>query len=391
MQSVIVSATRTPIGSFQGNLSALPTVQLGAQVIQSALLRSGIKGDKVDEVIMGNVLAAGEGQAPARQAAIFAGLPNTVECMTINKVCGSGMKSVMLADQAIRCGDAKIVIAGGMENMSQAPYYLLDSRNGMRLGHNKALDSIILDGLWDPYNNIHMGSCAEVLAEENIYTREDQDAFAAESYRRSVKAINEGLFDNEITPIEIPQRKGDVVIIKQDEEPGRGRPEKISKLKPAFQKEGTITAANASSINDGAAALVVASEDEANLLNIKPICRIVAQASAAHEPKYFTTAPSKAMQKVLNKAGMSIDQIDLFEINEAFSNVALAAIRENSLDHEKVNIFGGAVSLGHPIGATGARILVTLISALRYKNKQFGLATLCIGGGEAAAVIIEII
>ena len=391
MQSVIVSATRTPIGSFQGNLSALPTVQLGAQVIQSALLRSGIKGDKVDEVIMGNVLAAGEGQAPARQAAIFAGLPNTVECMTINKVCGSGMKSVMLADQAIRCGDAKIVIAGGMENMSQAPYYLLDSRNGMRLGHNKALDSIILDGLWDPYNNIHMGSCAEILAKENIYTREDQDAFATESYRRSLKAINEGLFDKEITPIEIPQRKGDVVVVKEDEEPGRGRPEKISKLKPAFQKEGTITAANASSINDGAAALVVASEDEANLLNIKPVCRIVAQASAAHEPKYFTTAPSKAMQKVLNKAGMSIDQIDLFEINEAFSNVALAAIRENSLDHEKVNIFGGAVSLGHPIGATGARILVTLISALKYQNKKLGLATLCIGGGEAAAVIIEII
>ena len=391
MQSVILSATRTPIGSFQGNLSALPTVQLGAQVIQSALLRSGIKGDKVDEVVMGNVLAAGEGQAPARQAAIFAGLPNTVECMTINKVCGSGMKSVMLADQAIRCGDAKIVIAGGMENMSQAPYYLLDSRNGMRLGHNKALDSIILDGLWDPYNNIHMGSCAEILAEENIYTREEQDAFAAESYRRSLQAINEGLFDNEITPIEIPQRKGDAVIVKGDEEPGRGRPEKISKLKPAFQKEGTITAANASSINDGAAALVVTSEDEANLLNIKPICRIVAQASAAHEPKYFTTAPSKAMQKVLNKAGMSIDQIDLFEINEAFSNVALAAIRENSLDHEKVNIFGGAVSLGHPIGATGARILVTLISALKYQNKKFGLATLCIGGGEAAAVIIEII
>ena len=391
MQSVIVSATRTPIGSFQGNLSALATVQLGAQVIKSALLRSGIKGDKVDEVIMGNVLAAGEGQAPARQAAIFAGLPNTVECMTINKVCGSGMKSVMLADQAIRCGDAKIVIAGGMENMSQSPYYLLDSRNGMRLGHNKALDSIILDGLWDPYNNIHMGSCAEILAEENIYTREEQDAFATESYRRSLQAINEGLFDNEITPIEIPQRKGDVVVVKEDEEPGRGRPEKISNLKPAFQKEGTITAANASSINDGAAALVVVSEDEANLLNIKPICRIVAQASAAHEPKYFTTAPSKAMQKVLNKAGMSIDQIDLFEINEAFSNVALAAIRENSLDHEKVNIFGGAVSLGHPIGATGARILVTLISALKYQNKKLGLATLCIGGGEAAAVIIEII
>ncbi len=391
MQSVIVSATRTPIGSFQGNLSSISTVQLGAKVIKSALSKSGLDGSQVDEVIMGNVLAAGEGQAPARQAAIYAGLPNTVECMTINKVCGSGLKAVMLADQAIRCKDADIVIAGGMENMSQAPYYLLDSRNGMRLGHKKTLDSIILDGLWDPYNNIHMGNCAEILAEEEIYTRQDQDNFAAESYKRSLNAIKEGIFNDEITPIEIAQRKGDPIIIKKDEEPERGRPEKISKLKPAFKQDGTITAANASSINDGAAALVVMSEKRSNLMNIKPICKIVAQASAAHEPKYFTTAPSKAIEKVLKKSKMSLDQIDLFEINEAFSNVTLAAIRENSLDFEKVNIFGGAVSLGHPIGATGARILVTLISALKHKKKRFGLATLCIGGGEAAAVIIEII
>jgi acetyl-CoA C-acetyltransferase len=391
MQSVIVSSTRTPIGSFQGSLSSVPTVRLGAKVIEAALLKSGIDASKIDEVIMGNVLSAGEGQAPARQAAIFAGLPNSVECMTINKVCGSGLKSVMLADQAIRCGDAKIIIAGGMENMSQAPYYLLESRNGMRLGHKKTLDSIVLDGLWDPYENMHMGNCAEILAEEGKYSREDQDAFAVESYRRSLNAIENGLFNDEITPIEVTQRKGESLFINKDEEPEKGRPEKISKLRSAFQKEGTITAANASSLNDGAAALVVMSENEAQSLNIRPVCKIVAQASAAHEPKYFTTAPSKAIKKVLEKSKMSIQDIDLFEINEAFSNVALAAIRENSLDHEKVNIFGGAVSLGHPIGATGARILVTLISGLQYQDKKFGLATLCIGGGEAAAVIIELL
>ncbi len=387
--SVITAIARTAIGSFQGVLSSVPTVRLGAAVIKSAVERAGLKGEDIDEVIMGNVLSAGEGQAPARQAAIYAGLPNTVECMTINKVCGSGLKSVMLADQAIRCGDADVVVAGGMENMSLSPYYLMDARGGMRLGHKKVVDSIIGDGLWDPYGDMHMGNCAEVLAKEENFSREDQDAFAVESYRRSLEAIEIGYFKDEITPVEISQRKGDPIIIDTDEEPGRGKPEKIAKLRTAFEKDGTITAANASSINDGAAALVVMSAEKATELNSKPICKIVAQTSVAHEPLYFTTAPGKAITKVLDKAGHTINDIDLFEINEAFSNVTLAAMREHNIPHEKVNIFGGAVSMGHPIGASGARILVTLISALKQKNKKLGLATLCIGGGEAAAVIVE--
>ena len=387
--SVITAIARTAIGSFQGVLSSVPTVRLGAVVIKSAVERAGLMGEDIDEVIMGNVLSAGEGQAPARQAAIYAGLPNTVECMTINKVCGSGLKSVMLADQAIRCGDADVVVAGGMENMSLSPYYLMDARGGMRLGHKKVVDSIIGDGLWDPYGDMHMGNCAEVLAKEENFSREDQDAFAVESYRRSLEAIEIGYFKDEITPVEISQRKGDPIMIDTDEEPGRGKPEKIAKLRTAFEKDGTITAANASSINDGAAALVVMSAEKATELNSKPICKIVAQTSVAHEPLYFTTAPGKAITKVLDKAGHTINDIDLFEINEAFSNVTLAAMREHNIPHEKVNIFGGAVSMGHPIGASGARILVTLISALKQKNKKLGLATLCIGGGEAAAVIVD--
>ena len=390
-ESLIVSMARTPIGSFQGVLSSIPTVHLGAAVIKSAIERAGIDSAHVNEVIMGNVLSAGEGQAPARQASIYAGLPKSVECMTINKVCGSGLKSVMLADQAIRCGDADVIIAGGMENMSQSPYYLMDARGGLRLGHKKMVDSIIGDGLWDPYGDMHMGNCAEVLAKEENFSREDQDAFAVESYRRSLEAIEVGYFKDEITPVEISQRKGDPIIIDTDEEPGRGKPEKIAKLRTAFEKDGTITAANASSINDGAAALVVMSAEKATELNSKPICKIVAQTSVAHEPLYFTTAPGKAITKVLDKAGHTINDIDLFEINEAFSNVALAAMREHNIPHEKVNIFGGAVSMGHPIGASGARILVTLISALKQKNKKLGLATLCIGGGEAAAVIVEMV
>ena len=388
-ESVIVSIARTPIGSFQGAFSSVPTVRLGAVVIKSALERAGIEGNKVNEVIMGNVIPAGEGQAPARQAAIYAGLPNSVECMTINKVCGSGLKAVMLADQAIRCGDAEIVIAGGMENMSLAPYYLTDARDGMRLGHKKVLDAIIRDGLWDPYGDIHMGNCAETLAKEENYSREEQDAFAVESYRRSMEAIEKGYFKNEIIPVEVPQRKGNPLIVDTDEEPGKGKPEKFSKLKPAFESDGTITAANASSINDGAAALVVMSADTATVYDIKPLCKIIAQSSYAHEPLYFTTAPGKAIQKVLDKTGLLIKDIDLFEINEAFSNVTLAAMREHNIPHEKVNIHGGAVSMGHPIGASGARILVTLISALKQKKKKLGLATLCIGGGEAAAVVVE--
>jgi len=387
--SVITAIARTAIGSFQGVLSTIPTVRLGAAVIKSVVERSGLKGGQVDEVIMGNVLSAGEGQAPARQAAIYAGLPNLVECMTINKVCGSGLKSVMLADQAIRCGDAGVVVAGGMENMSLSPYYLMDARDGMRLGHKKVVDSIISDGLWDPYGDMHMGNCAEVLAKEENFSREEQDAFAVESYRRSMEAIEKGYFKDEITAVEIPQRKGEPIIVETDEEPGRGKPDKISKLRTAFEKDGTITAANASSINDGAAALVIMSADTATAYDIKPLCKIVAQSSYAHEPLYFTTAPGKAITKVLDKAGLTISDIDLFEINEAFSNVTLAAMREHDIPHEKVNIFGGAVSMGHPIGASGARILVTLISALKQKNKKLGLATLCIGGGEAAAVIVE--
>ena len=389
--AVITAIVRTAIGSFQGVLSTVPTVRLGAAVIKSAVERAGLKGNQVDEVIMGNVLSAGEGQAPARQAAIYAGLPDSVECMTINKVCGSGLKSVMLADQAIRCGDADVVVAGGMENMSLSPYYLMDARDGMRLGHKKVVDSIIGDGLWDPYGDMHMGNCAEVLAKEENYSREEQDSFAVESYRRSVDAIEKGYFNDEITPVEIPQRKGDPVIVDTDEEPGRGKLEKIANLRTAFEKDGTITAANASSINDGAAALVVISAEKAAELNSDPICKIVAQTSAAHEPLYFTTAPGKAITKVLDKAGLTINDIDLFEINEAFSNVTLAAMREFDIPHEKVNIFGGAVSMGHPIGASGARILVTLIAALKQKNQKLGLATLCIGGGEAAAVIVEML
>ena len=389
--SVITAIARTAIGSFQGVLSTVPTVRLGAAVIKSAVERAGLKGNQIDEVIMGNVLSAGEGQAPARQAAIYAGLPDSVECMTINKVCGSGLKSVMLADQAIRCGDADVVVAGGMENMSLSPYYLMDARDGMRLGHKKVVDSIIGDGLWDPYGDMHMGNCAEVLAKEENYSREEQDSFAMESYRRSVDAIEKGYFNDEITPVEIPQRKGDPIIVDTDEEPGRGKLEKIANLRTAFEKDGTITAANASSINDGAAALVVISAEKAAELNSDPICKIVAQTSAAHEPLYFTTAPGKAITKVLDKAGLTINDIDLFEINEAFSNVTLAAMREFDIPHEKVNIFGGAVSMGHPIGASGARILVTLIAALKQKNQKLGLATLCIGGGEAAAVIVEML
>ncbi|MDP6569798.1 MAG: thiolase family protein [Candidatus Marinimicrobia bacterium] len=390
-ESVIVSIARTPIGSFQGSLSTVPTVELGAAAISAALDRSGVQGDMVDEVIMGNVISAGEGQAPARQAALAAGLPQSVECMTINKVCGSGLKSVMLADQAIRCGDAEVIIAGGMENMSRAPYYLPDARNGMRMGHKKTMDSLILDGLWDPYGDQHMGNCAEVLAREDKYSREDQDVFAVESYRRSIEAIKNGAFKNEMVPVSVPQRKGDPVIIDTDEEPGRGRPDKISKLKSAFEKDGTVTAANASSINDGAAAVMVMSADTAAVQDIHPVCKIVGQASYAHEPLYFTTAPGKAISKVLKKTGLSVEDIDLFEINEAFSNVTMAAMREHDIPHEKVNIHGGAVSLGHPIGASGARILVTLISALKLTKKKYGLATLCIGGGEAAAVVVEMV
>jgi len=294
-----------------------------------------------------------------------------------------------LADQAIRCGDADVIVAGGMENMSQSPYYLMDARDGMRLGHKKVIDSLIRDGLWDPYGDMHMGNCAEVLAKEENYSREEQDKFAVESYRRSMEAIENGYFNDEIISISVPQRKGDPIIVKTDEEPERGKPEKMSKISTAFEKEGTITAANASSINDGAAAVVIMSAEKSVELDVSPVCKVITQASVAHEPLYFTTAPGEAISKVLDKSALSINDIDLFEINEAFSNVTLAAMQEHNIPYEKVNVHGGAVSLGHPIGASGSRILVTLISALKQKNKKLGLAVLCIGGGEASAVIVE--
>lgn len=387
--SVIITAKRTPIGSFQGSLYPLSASQLGATVIRAIVTETGIKKAAIDEVIMGNVLSAGIGQAPARQAALFGGLPNSVECMTINKMCGSGLKAVMLADQAIGIGDAELVIAGGMENMSNAPYLLTGARIGYRLGHGKMIDSMIHDGLWDAFNDMHMGNCAELCARDREFTREAQDGFAIESYKRAQTAQNEGIFSHEIVPVQIDQHKGDPIQVYQDEEPGKTRFEKIPTLNPAFEKGGTITAANASKLNDGAAAVLIASEGRAKELGLIPLARVVAQASAAHEPEWFTTAPGKAIGKVLEKAGLSAEDIDLWEINEAFSAVTMAAMEDFHIDHKKVNIYGGAVALGHPIGASGARILTTLLNALGRTNSKYGLATLCIGGGEASAVILE--
>lgn len=388
---VIVSASRTPIGSFNGNLSAIPTPQLGSIAIKDAVKKAGISGDIIDEVIMGNVLSAGEGQAPARQAALGAGLPNSVACMTINKVCGSGLKAVMLASQAIMLGDADVVVAGGMENMSLSPHLLEKSRLGYKMGHTQIADSMIKDGLWDPYHNFHMGNAAEMCVKKFEFSRESQDQFAKRSYERALEAIKQGYFKDEMAVVEIPSKKGEPTKIDTDEEPFKSNLDKIPSLKPAFEKEGTITAANASSINDGAAALVVMSKEKADELQVKPMAKIVAHVSHAQAPEWFTTAPVYAVQKVLEKAKMKVEDIDLFEINEAFSAVTMAAIKELNLDPEKVNINGGAVSLGHPIGASGARILTTLLYALKRTNKKYGLATLCIGGGEASALIVEIL
>jgi acetyl-CoA C-acetyltransferase len=388
-ETVIVSIARTPIGAFQGTLSSVSATKLGAIVIKAAVERANINPNIVDEVIMGNVLPAGEGQAPARQASIYAGLPNSVECMTINKVCGSGLKAIILADQAIRCGDAEVIIAGGMENMSQVPYYMPNARDGYRMGHKKVVDGLVHDGLWDVYNNVHMGNCAEICAKEDGYSREEQDTYAEQSYKRSQWSQTEGLFADEIVPVEVPQRRGDAIIVDRDEEPTKVKFEKIPKLRPAFDKEGTVTAANASSINDGAAAVVLMSKDKAEELGLTPLAKIVAHSSAAHAPEWFTTAPAKAMNKTLTKANLSIDDIDLFEINEAFSVVVLAAMREFDLDKEIVNVNGGAVSLGHPIGASGTRIMVTLLNAMNQKGAKRGMASICIGGGEASAIIVE--
>ena len=388
-QSVIVAAKRTPIGAFQGHLSSVLAPSLGAIVIKAVVEETGIDKSQINEVIMGNVLSAGIGQAPARQASIQAGLPNSVEALTINKMCGSGLKAVMLADQAIRGGDIEVVIAGGMESMSNAPYLLKHARSGQRLGHGKMIDSLIHDGLWDAYNDTHMGNCAEMLSKERNYSREAQDKFAVTSYKRAQTAQAEGVFDSEIVPVKIPQRNGDSVFISEDEEPGKARFDKIPTLQPVFEKDGSITAANASKLNDGAAVILAMSEEKAIKLRLNPIARIVAQTSAAHEPEWFTTAPGKAIGKVLEKANLSTNDIDLWEINEAFSAVTMAAIDDFKIDPAKVNIYGGAVAIGHPIGASGARIFTTLMNGMTRTETKYGLATLCIGGGEASALIVE--
>jgi len=386
--AVIVSACRTPIGSFMGSLSSFSAPRLGSIVIEESVKRAGIKKTDVQEVIMGNVLTAGIGQAPARQAALFAGLPESVECMTVNKVCGSGLKAVMLAAQAVQLGDADVIVAGGMENMSQTPYLLDKARTGYRMGHGQVLDSMVKDGLWDVYNDFHMGNAAELCAKECSIPRDAQDEFAVTSYKRAQGAIEKGLFKEEIVAVVIKGKEGDTIVDK-DEEPFKTNFEKIPKLKPAFQKEGTVTAANASKINDGAAAVVVMSADKAKSLGLTPLAKIVAFSSAAKKPEWFTTAPADVIPKTLKKAGLKESDIDLYEINEAFAVVSLAVNKILGLDIEKVNVNGGAVALGHPIGASGARILVTLLHALKQHQKRRGMAAICIGGGEASGMIVE--
>jgi acetyl-CoA C-acetyltransferase len=385
----IVSAARTPIGAFLGALSTLPAPRLGAAAIEAALTRSKVPADRVGEVFMGNVLSAGIGQAPARQAAIYANIPKNVPATTVGKVCGSGMQAVILGAKSIALGDAEIVVAGGMESMSNVPYYLPQARGGYRMGNGQIVDGMIHDGLWDPYGNFHMGNAGELCARKFEFSREAQDEFAKESFRRAVAAQKENHFDAEIVPVNVPQKKGDAVVVKLDEGPPAGRPDKIGTLKPAFQKDGTITAANASSINDGASALVLASEKAVKELGLEPLARIVGYGGAAQEPDWFTTAPAYAIDNTLAKLGMKKDQIDIWEINEAFAVVTMAVNKICDLDPAKVNVRGGAVALGHPIGATGARLLTTMVHAMKDRGDKRGLATLCIGGGEALAVVVE--
>ncbi|HEX2123906.1 MAG TPA: acetyl-CoA C-acetyltransferase [Thermoanaerobaculia bacterium] len=386
---VILGGARTPIGSFLGTLSSLPAPRLGAVAIKCALENSGVQADRIQQVIMGNVLQAAVGQAPARQAGIFAGVPVGAGAVTINKVCGSGLKAVMYAANDIRCGEYDLAVAGGMESMSNAPYALPQARGGYRMGNGKLIDVMIHDGLWDPYGDKHMGNCAEACVQKYTFSREQQDDFSLESYRRAQEAIKTGKFKKEIAVVEIEGKRGKSVVV-DDEEPFAAPLDKMGSLKPAFLKDGgTVTAANASKINDGAAALVVTSADYAEKNNLKPMARIVAQSTAAQEPEWFTTAPAKAIDLVLQRANLTADDIDLFEINEAFAAVALAAMKDANIPHEKLNVHGGAVALGHPIGASGARILVTLIHALHERGAKRGLAAICIGGGEAAAMIVE--
>jgi acetyl-CoA C-acetyltransferase len=387
---VVVAGARTPVGSFQGSLASVPAPRLGAVAVRAALERGGVAPDAVGEVYLGCVLPAGIGQAPARQASIGAGIPAAVGAVTVNKVCGSGLKAVVFGANAITAGEHDVVVAGGMESMSNAPYLLPKAREGYRLGHAQVIDSLIHDGLWDAYGNVHMGDCAELCAKEKGITRADQDAFAVESYKRALRAVAEGKFRAEIVPVEIAQKKGAPKIVADDEEPGRGDIEKLGGLRPAFQKDGTVTAGNASSINDGAAALVLAAADVAKARGWKPVARIVGSAGHAQAPEWFTTAPAGAIERLLGKIGWKKDDVDLWEINEAFAVVSIANNRMLGLDPARVNVWGGAVALGHPIGASGARLLVTLLSALRAAGKRRGVASLCIGGGEGIALAVEL-
>lgn len=383
----IVSTARTPIGSFNGSLAAVSAPKLGAAAIKAAIERAGITPEQVQEVYMGNVVSANIGQAPAQQASLFAGIPNTVNCTTVNKVCASGMKAIMLGAQSILCGDNDIVVAGGMESMSNIPYYLEKARSGYRLGHDKIIDGIIRDGLWDPYQDYHMGNAGELCSTTYNITREDQDNFAKTSYHRAQEAWNKGYFNKEIVGVEVPGKTS--TVINEDEEHRKANFEKMGSLKPAFTKEGTITAANASKINDGAAAVVLISEAKMKELGLRPIARLVSWADASQAPEWFTTTPVKAMQKALDKSGLSVNDIDAFEINEAFSCVAIINAKELNIDTAKLNKWGGAVALGHPIGCSGARITVTLASILQQEGGRYGMAGICNGGGGASAIIIE--
>ena len=385
---VIVSAVRTPIGSFMGSLSSVDAPKLGAIAIKGALEKINLNPSSIDEVLMGHVVQAGAGQAPARQAAIFAGIPNTVPCTTVNKVCSSGMKSIMQAAQSIALGDAEIIVAGGMENMSKIPHYY-HARTAKKFGPAQMEDGMQKDGLVDAYNKEAMGVCADACAKEYDFSREDQDAFAIQSYKRSADAWRSGKFDNEVVPVEVPQRRGEPIVVTTDEEFTNVKLEKIPALRPAFTKDGTVTAANASTINDGAAALVLMSKDKANELSLKPLATIKSHADAAREPEWFTVAPAKALPKALDKANINIDDVDYFEFNEAFSVVGLANMKILGLNDAKVNVNGGAVSLGHPLGCSGARIVVTLLNVLEQNNGKIGAAAICNGGGGASALILE--
>ena len=384
----IVGAARTPMGSFLGALSSVPAPQLGAAAIKGALDKAGIQPEQVGEVYMGNVLQAGLGQAPARQAAMAAGIPNTVPCTTVNKVCSSGMKSIMFAAQAIKSGDQDVVVAGGMENMSSVPHYV-DGRQGHKLGDFKLVDGMVKDGLTDVYNRTHMGVSAELCAREKNVTREEQDAFALQSYDRSAAAWEAGKFAEEVVPVEVPQRRGEPVVVDQDEEYKNLRRDKVPTLRPVFDKEGSVTAANASTLNDGASAVVLMSKEKMEALGLTPLAKIVSYADAAHAPEWFTTAPSKALPVALGKAGLQNSDIDFWELNEAFSVVGIANNRELGLDESKVNVNGGAVSLGHPLGSSGSRIVITLMNVLKQNGGKLGAAGICNGGGGASAMVIE--